>query len=161
MHYIRAAAETPSVTKFLLVSYLGSRRCKAPWWTDQEWVESQEINNGVLKQYYPAKLAADECLTAAGYRNKGLQAIVLRPGRLTDDDGVGTVSLGQTRARGKVTRSDVAAVAAEVLDSGYSKGWLDLLEGDEPIADAVKRVVKDEVDCVAGENVDDIVKNGY
>lgn len=160
MHFIRASVEQADITGFLLISYLGSRRNKAPWWTDEEWAATQEVNNGVLKQYYPAKLAADECLFAASRRTKHLQAIVLRPGRLTDDEGAGKVSLGKTRARGSVSRSDVAAVAAQLLDSEYSSGWLDLLEGDEPIADAVQRVTKGKIDCVAGENINDIVKAG-
>ncbi|KAL8720915.1 MAG: hypothetical protein Q9225_002301 [Loekoesia sp. 1 TL-2023] len=161
MHFIRASAGKVDITGFLLISYLGSRRNKPPWWTDEEWAATQEVNNGVLKQYYPAKLAADECLIAASSWMKHLQAIVLRPGLLTDDEGVGKVSLGKTRARGGVSRSDVAAVAAQLLDSEYSRGWLDLLEGDEPIADAVQRVTKEKVDCVAGENIYDMVKDGY
>ncbi|KAK0511881.1 hypothetical protein JMJ35_005731 [Cladonia borealis] len=62
--FIRAAVATPTVTKFILISYVGSRRLKAPWWSDEEWAATQEVNNGSLKNYYPAKLAADECLSA-------------------------------------------------------------------------------------------------
>lgn len=148
------------VTKFLLISYLGSRRQKAPWWTDEEWVESQNVNSGVLKQYYPAKLAADESLTAAvSWARGSLKGIILRPGRLTDDEGKGKVSLGKTKARGSVSRSDVAVVAAQLLDSEYS-GWIDLLEGDEPITDAVKRVCEDKIDCVDGEDLNSMLKDG-
>lgn len=119
------------------------------------------MNNGVLKNYYPAKLAADESLTAAVSRSNHPQAIILRPGSLTDDEGVGKVSLGKTKARGSISRADVAAVAAQLLDSDV-KGfrWLDLLEGDEPIADAVKRVIAEEVNCIEGENIGDIIKDG-
>lgn len=158
IHFIRGVKRP--VTKFLLISYLGSRRNKAPWWTDQEWAESQEVNNGVLKQYYPAKLAADESLTAAvSWAQGAWTGIILRPGRLTDEEAKGKVSLGRTRARGSVSRDDVAVVAAQLLDSEYS-GWIDLLEGDEPIADAVKRVCEDKVDCVAGEDLYSMVKDG-
>ncbi|KAL8706631.1 MAG: hypothetical protein Q9201_000328 [Fulgogasparrea decipioides] len=157
IHFIRAAADTPSITKFLLVSYLGSRRTKAPWWSDEEWIATQEVNNGVLKTYYPSKLAADECLTATASQRRDLQAIVLRPGRLTDDEATGKVSLGKTRAKGSITRGDVASVAAELLDS-EAQGWLDLLEGDEPIVDAVRRIVKDKVDCIEGEDVDGMLQ---
>lgn len=72
---------------------------------------------------------------------------------------MGKVSLGKTKARGSIRRGDVAAVAAELLDS-EAKGWIDLLEGDEPIKDAVERVVKDKVDCISGEDYYDMVKDG-
>ncbi len=157
IHFIRAAADTPSITKFLLISYPGSRRTKAPWWTEEEWSRTQEVNNGVLKPYYPAKLAADECLTAIASRREDLHAIVLRPSRLTDEEAIGRISLGKTKASGKITRGDVAATAAELLNS-EARGWLDLLEGDEAIADAVKRVIKDKVDCVEGEDVESMIQ---
>ncbi|KAL8675504.1 MAG: hypothetical protein Q9168_000016 [Polycauliona sp. 1 TL-2023] len=157
IHFIRAAVNTPSVTKFLLVSYPGSRRTKAPWWTEEEWAGTQEVNNGVLKPYYPAKLASDECLTAVAGQRRDFHAIVLRPGYLTDEGAIGKVSLGKTKARGKVAREDVAAVAAELLDS-EATGWLDLLQGEEAITDAVERVIRDKIDCVEGEDVKDMTE---
>ena len=39
-------------------------------------------------------------------------------GRLTDDEATGLVELGEDVARGEVPRADVAAVLAEVIDSG-------------------------------------------
>ncbi|KAL8860733.1 MAG: hypothetical protein Q9178_002763 [Gyalolechia marmorata] len=157
IHFIQAAADTKSISKFLLISYIGSRRTKAPWWTDEDWKGTQEVNNGVLKHYYAAKLAADECLTAIASGRKDLQAIILRPGLLTDEEATGKVRLGRTKARGSITRGDVAAVAAYLLDS-EAKGWLDLLEGDETVADAVKRAIEDKVDCVEGEDVDSMIR---
>ena len=157
--FIRAAAATESVSKFLLVSYLGSRRSKAPWWSDEEWKASQDINKGALKNYYQAKLAADECLTAAGKtRGEGFAAICFRPGALADGEEEGKVSLGMTKARGKVKRNAVARVAAELLEKEGRSCWLDLLEGDEDIKGAVNRCMIDGVDCVEGENVEGMVK---
>ncbi|KAL9615200.1 MAG: hypothetical protein Q9167_000407 [Letrouitia subvulpina] len=154
IHFIRAAANTPSIRKFLLVSYLGSRRAKAPWWSEEEWRATQQVNSGVLKNYYPAKLAADECLTAvASTRGDEFKAIILRPGSLTDEESVGRISLGKTKARGSISRGDVAAVAAKLLETDAS-GWLDLLEGEEDSGEAVDRVIRDGVDCKEGEDVD-------
>ncbi|KAI4248879.1 MAG: hypothetical protein L6R40_000891 [Gallowayella cf. fulva] len=160
MHFIRATADTASITKFLLISYTGSRRTQAPWWTEEDWKGTQEVNNGVLKNYYPAKLASDECLTAIASRRIDVQAIVLRPGILTDEKGSGSVSLGKTKARGSVSREDVAAVAAELIDS-EARGWFDLLEGTEPIANAVQRVIQDKVDCVEGEDVEGMIQREF
>ena len=152
--FIRAAASTPTVTKFLLVSYIGSRRSKAPWWSDEEWAATQEVNDGVLKNYYPAKLAADECLTASYPKdNSGQAGICLRPGSLTEDEGEGQVVLGKTGARGKVRRGDVARVAAELLASeGVRSCWLDLLEGEQSIQNAIQDCVEKSIDCREGED---------
>ncbi|KAL8781121.1 MAG: hypothetical protein Q9194_000540 [Teloschistes cf. exilis] len=158
IYFVQAAADTPSVTKFLLVSFLGSRRFKAPWWSAEEWKETQDLNHGALKNYYPAKLASDECLTAQTFKRASLQAIVLRPGLLIDGAVTGKVSLGKTKARGSVTRADVAAVAAALLDS-EGKGWFDLLEGDETISDAITRVIKDKVDCIVGEDMESMIRD--
>jgi len=147
--FIRAAAATPSVSKFILISYVGSRKYQAPWWTEEEWKATQEVNDGVLKNYYPAKLAADEALSASYVKGmSGQVGISLRPGTLTEDEGASKVMLGETVARGKVPREDVARVAVELLaNEEVESCWLDLLEGDENIASAVKRCVKEKVDC--------------
>ena len=157
--FLKATLATPSVSKFLLVSYLGSRVKKASWWSEDEWRATQDVNNGPLKNYYPAKLAADAYLTAVG-RRRGIDfaAICLRPGSLSDDDGQGLVSLGKTKARGKVTRADVAATAASLLDKQQASCWLDLLEGEEPINVAVDNCIRDKVDCIEGEDIDAMLK---
>lgn len=60
------------------------------------------------------------------------------------------MTLGRTKARGSVTRGDVADVAVRLLEREGVSGWLDLLEGEE----AVERVVRERVDCVEGEDVE-------
>lgn len=159
VHFIRASTHNPTVTKFLLISYLGSRRTKAPWWSDADWTATQEVNAGVLKNYYVAKLAADECLVAAAKeRGEGFQAICLRPGSLTDEPAGGKVGLGKTGARGKVRRGDVAKVVVGCLMNERVRGWVDLLEGEEGIEEAVERVGREQLDCVEGEDVEAMVE---
>ncbi|SLM37815.1 nad dependent epimerase dehydratase family protein [Lasallia pustulata] len=153
MHFIHASVHTPSITKFLMVSYNCNRRKQPSWWNDDQWAHAQKVNLETLKDYHAAKIDADECLTAlAKQRGGGFAAIVLRPGDLTNDVAAGRV--GQTAAQGQVRRADVAAVAAELLGNEKANGWYDLLEGDEDISMAVERVVRDKVDCVEGEDVD-------
>ncbi len=158
--FIRAALATPTVTKFIVVSYVGSRRAKAPWWSDEDWAATQDVNNGVLKDYYPAKLAADECLTALSKkRGKGFAGISLRPGSLTDEEGEGKVALGKIGARGRVRRGDVARVAVGLLESEeVGSCWLDLLEGEESVEGAVGRCVGERVDCVEGEDLEGMMR---
>lgn len=87
----------------------------------------------VWRAYVEAKRDADAAL-----RDSGLDWTIIRPGRLTDDPGTGLVELGQDVARAEVSRADVAAVLAEVIDSGAGIGaqW-NLVSGDTPIAEAV------------------------
>lgn len=113
-----------------------------------------------LRDYHAAKLAADECLTAAARkRGSGFRGIVLRPGSLTNDKEWGNVALGKTKARGSVNRKKVARVTMELLEKAQTGAWLDILDGDEEtVEDAVKRVVKEGVDCIEGEDVEAIMQ---
>ena len=70
----------------------------------------------------------------------GLDATVVRPGGLTNDLAP-AASISARTPRGRVTRDDVAAVLAAVLDSPHTIGrTLDLIGGETPIADAVKAI---------------------
>jgi uncharacterized protein YbjT (DUF2867 family) len=83
--------------------------------------------------YLRAKGEADDALRASG-----LDFTVLRPGGLTDDPGTGRIQLGERLDRGTVTRDDVAATIAALLDTGAGVGRsVDLLNGPTPIGDAV------------------------
>lgn len=85
-----------------------------------------------ISHYFRAKGIADEHL-----KRSGLDYTVVRPGRLTDDPGRGTVEAGDLGRRGEVTRDDVAAFIVACLDQDATVGkTIDLLEGDTPIRDA-------------------------
>lgn len=142
------------MTTFLLVSYIGSRRKRAPWWSESDWASTQAINNGALKDYHVAKVAADEALIAATReKGNGFRGICLRPGTLTDGGSeVGKVSLGKIKPSGKVSRVDVANVILELLESKFRGGWLDLLEGEDDIKEAVKNCAEQSIDCAEGED---------
>ena len=140
-----------------MISYIGSRRNRAPWWTDEDWSSTQHVNNSVLPDYHKAKVDADECLTALAAQRSDFDAIVLRPGTLEDGEKDGKVALGKITARGKVKRADVADVAFRLLEEEGAKGWVDLLAGEEETSKAVRRIVEEKVDCVEGEDVEGIV----
>ncbi|KAI1321538.1 NAD dependent epimerase/dehydratase [Xylariaceae sp. FL0255] len=152
-HFIRASVATPSVTKFVMISFLTSRLQCAPWWDEEIW---EEALSGILKQlerYYRAKVAADQVLYEEGKKRPAdFAAICLRPGALTQNP-VGKVILGKTSVtRGPTSRATVADITARLLDAPDVKScWLDLLDGDEDPQTAVDRVIKDGVDCAEGE----------
>jgi len=157
IHFIRSSIATPSITKFLLVSAVSIRRSRASWWDDESYAIVQKVNTEVMPHYYKAKLAADEVLTVLGEerreKDKGFQYIILRPGGLTDEKEKGKVSLGKTGARGLISRGDVADVAARLLEAEGANGWFDLLNGEEDNAEAVQRVLKEEVNSIEGEDI--------
>ncbi|KAL4914708.1 hypothetical protein BDW62DRAFT_219892 [Aspergillus aurantiobrunneus] len=165
--FIAASFAHPRVSKFLLVSWVGSRRTRPSWFTDADWQSSRNVFDNVLPTYAKAKLEADEYLTAhaaarakqvASGKASVLDAICLRPGTLSDEPATGKVMLGKTGSQGKVSREDVARTADALLARDGSKGWIDLLGGEEKIEDAVERVVREGVDTVEGEDVDALVK---
>ena len=87
----------------------------------------------VWRAYVEAKRDADAAL-----RDSGLAWTILRPGRLTDEPATGLVALGSAVERGDVSRADVAAVLAAVVDQEATVGrqW-NLVSGDTPVPDAV------------------------
>ncbi|EGC48522.1 NAD dependent epimerase/dehydratase [Histoplasma capsulatum var. duboisii H88] len=179
-HFITATFTNPSITKVLLISHIGSRRKQPPWLSADTWARFEHINQDVLPDYYQAKLAADEYFTAMARKRaamddeaearggaagegprKRFQAILLRPGPLMDAPATWKVELGKTKevvleggVPANVSREDVAIVADRLLARDDTRGWLDLLGGDDEIEEAVERAVRDRVDAVEGEDVD-------
>ncbi|MFC7494179.1 MULTISPECIES: SDR family oxidoreductase [unclassified Nocardioides] len=89
----------------------------------------------VWRAYVEAKRDADAAL-----RTSDLDWTIIRPGRLTDDPATGLVTLGSSVPRRDVTRADVAAVLAGVIDAPRSVGrqW-DLVGGETPVGEAIAR----------------------
>jgi uncharacterized protein YbjT (DUF2867 family) len=117
-----AAAKLAEVPRYVIVSSMGAN--------------ADEPGEDTFSVYQRAKGRADDAVRASG-----LDATVIRPGGLTNDPGTGRVNLGENLPGGRVTRDDVAAVLAAVLDSPHTIGrTLDLIGGDTPIAEAVKAI---------------------
>ncbi|KAI3109411.1 hypothetical protein CBS147333_5733 [Penicillium roqueforti] len=168
-HFITASFASPSVSKLLLVSYLGSRRKQPSWMPDDQWAGIVKVQTEVLPTYAKAKLEADEYMTALATQRKRepgparpFQAINLRPGILTDQPATRKVELGITpKGDGSVTREDVAIVADLLLARADTEGWIDLVNGDEGVEEAVERVAREKVDAVVGEDVEGMVKRFF
>jgi cytosine deaminase len=90
----------------------------------------------VFDKYLVAKGRADDAL-----RSSGVPFTIVRPTRLTDDDPVGSVALGESADGGPIPRADVAAVLAALIEAGRAGGLtLELTAGDTPIDEAVAAV---------------------
>lgn len=119
------AAERAGVRRYLMVSSMGADSDPRPGTDD------------AFAAYLKAKGAAD----AAVRHRSALDWTVLRPGRLTTDPGTGRVRLAASTGYGSVTRDDVAAVLAELLDTPSTAGLtLELIGGHTPVPVAVKDV---------------------
>jgi uncharacterized protein YbjT (DUF2867 family) len=118
-----AAAKQAGTSRYVIVSSMGAN--------------PNARGDDTFSVYLRAKGRADDAVRASG-----LDATVVRPGGLTNDAGTGRVNLGDRLPRGgQVTRDDVAAVLAAVLDSPNTIGrTVDLIGGDTPVAEAVKAI---------------------
>ncbi|GAA3361286.1 SDR family oxidoreductase [Streptomyces antimycoticus] len=117
------AAERAGARRFLIVSSMGASH------------EPPPDTDPVFAAYLRAKAAADDDIRA----RDGLDWTVLRPGRLTNDPGTGRVKLAEHTGRDEITRDDVAAVLAALLDEPRTAGrTLELINGDTPVAEAVR-----------------------
>jgi uncharacterized protein YbjT (DUF2867 family) len=91
-------------------------------------------DDGAFGTYLKAKGKADQKLMESG-----LSYTIVRPGRLTDDAAKGAIELGDER--GEITRADVAAVIAEVLEAPGTAGKVMVINnGPVPIPEAVQQV---------------------
>ena len=117
------AAVQAGVRRYIMVSYMGADK-----------------NHGVPSDnsffaYAEAKAAADEYL-----RRSGLDWTILGPSALTDDPGTGRISIGPGQD-GSVSRADVAAVAADVLERPAAVGaFIEFVNGTTPIHEALDRL---------------------
>lgn len=114
------AASRVGARRFVMVSYFGAG-----------------ANHGVPQDdsFYPyaeAKTAADAHLAVSD-----LDWTILRPSALTTEPGTGTVSVGSDQAGSHVSRANVAAAIAAVLESPATvRKIYEFNDGDTPIAEA-------------------------
>ncbi|OIJ67550.1 SDR family oxidoreductase [Streptomyces mangrovisoli] len=117
------AAVAAGVPRLVIVSSMGA--------------DADHAGDEVFDIYLRAKGEADAHVRGL----RGVDWTILRPGALTDDAGTGLVRLEAHTGRGPVSRDDVAAVLAELVDSSATAGLtLELIGGTTPVSVAVKSV---------------------
>ncbi|GHD51547.1 NAD(P)H-binding [Marinobacter persicus] len=87
-----------------------------------------------LQHYLWAKRKADDYLKASG-----LDYTIVRPGRLTNEEGTGRVAVSATSSElGDIPREDVAKVLLAVLDADNTHRLVfDVISGETSVAEAV------------------------
>lgn len=115
-------AKRAGVRRFVLVSSMNA--------------DTPEKGPEKMRHYFEAKKAADDHLRASG-----LEYTIVRPGRLTDDEGTGTgtATIAKDLNRsGEIAREDVATALLLTLDSPNTIGrHYEMLAGDTPIDKAL------------------------
>ena len=117
------AAENTSVRRYVMLSTMNAG--------DPDALGEQ------MKPYLEAKAAADERL-----RESGMEYAIIRPGRLTDEEGTGRIDAARPLdRRGEIPREDVAEALAAALDEDAARNeTIDILSGDTPVAEALRGI---------------------
>jgi nucleoside-diphosphate-sugar epimerase len=114
------AARELGVARYVMVSAMGT----------------QDVEHApeAMRPYLQAKRDADDALMASG-----LDWTIVRPGRLTDAPGTGTVDVARALGRrGEITRDDTALVLLETLQRPNTiRVAFEALEGPTPVAQAL------------------------
>jgi uncharacterized protein YbjT (DUF2867 family) len=117
------AAEAAGVVRYVMISSMGAD-AEAP----------DDAGDPVFVAYLRAKGAADDDVRA----RQALDSTIVRPGLLTNDPGMGRVTIADDTGRGSIPREDVAAVLLGVLDAPDTSGrTFEVISGDTPIAEAL------------------------
>ena len=116
------AARAAGVRRYVIVSSIGA--------------DDPSAGSEAMRPYLEAKAQADAAVAASG-----LDWTIVRPGVLTNDPGTARVAVGERLERAEVTRDDVAAVIAAVLDEPRTIGrTFVVVEGETPIPDALRQL---------------------
>ncbi|WP_415767578.1 NAD(P)-binding oxidoreductase [Pseudomonas sp. ZB1P45] len=118
-----AAAIQAGVRRFILVSAFPDALRGSP------------LSEG-FENYIAVKKRADAHLVGSD-----LDWVIVRPGTLLEDTGTGKILTDVAIPYGEVSRDDVAATLAELIDQPkVSRVIIELTQGDTPVSDAVRRL---------------------
>lgn len=113
------------VPRYIMISALGANRAE----------ETPED----IRHYMVAKSEADQYLVQSE-----LNYTILRPGRLTDESGSGSVMAAEQLedyGDGKISRDNVATTTALILDKPNThKKLIEILDGPTPVGDAIEAI---------------------
>ncbi|MDP6957987.1 MAG: SDR family oxidoreductase [Planctomycetota bacterium] len=116
------AAKDQSVKRFVMVSSMGT--------------EEPEKGRENMRHYFIAKRIADDRLVESG-----LDYTIVRPGRLTNDDGMRKIWVGEGDHLRQIPRMDVAATIVALLGQENTVGkTFPLLSGEHAIGEALKSI---------------------
>ena len=115
------AAEKNGARRYLMLSSMGA--------------DDPEAGPDAMRPYLRAKAKADGRL-----RESGLDWTIIRPGSLTDEEGIDSVEVAEDLGRrGEISREDTARVFARALEAPNTVGkTFEVLSGETPIREALE-----------------------
>ena len=114
-----AAAKARGASRYVMISSMGA--------------DPDAPGDDTYAVYRQAKGKADAELV-----DSGLAYTIVRPGRLTDDEGTGRVRLAERVGRAEIPRDDVAALVAAVLhEPATARKTFEAVSGETPIEEAL------------------------
>jgi nucleoside-diphosphate-sugar epimerase len=117
------AAKKAGVKRFLIISAMNAGN-RSKW------------SKPAMKPYYIAKHYADYILTTMD-----LDYTILRPGRLSDKEGTGKITVTDPAFKEEVPREDVAGTVLAALNNDNCIGKaIEFNEGETPIEEVVKNL---------------------
>jgi nucleoside-diphosphate-sugar epimerase len=141
------------VKRYIIVSAIDVRdrdNKPVPDWYNEGDLKRSDGAWGAIGAYMRAKLAADTELRT-GNGKRGLDYTIVRPGGLTENPGAGTVAAGKVHLTTTISREDVAGVIFACIQNEGTIGLaFDVVGGDTPIAEAVKKAVDNKEDTFDG-----------
>jgi len=122
------ATAAAGVRRYIIVSALDvrDRSLAVPEWYDDADRQRSDRVWSAIGPYMAAKLAADRSLVSENERRK-LDYTIVRPGGLSEEPGVGTVSAGKIHLSPTIPREDVAAFVSSVSSKWERRVWRSIL----------------------------------
>lgn len=149
-----AVVEARGSKRLIVISTIDARNRDGPrpaWYTDEDQKVSDELW-GMLPAYMEAKFAADKDLVEKNGTRR-LEYTVIRP-TWYDKDGrwTGKVNAGRVGTAPRISREDVADVFVACIENDGTIGRVfEVVGGDVPAEDAVRRVAEEKIDSFGEE----------
>ncbi|EIM86304.1 uncharacterized protein STEHIDRAFT_111790 [Stereum hirsutum FP-91666 SS1] len=126
-------------TRLVIVSGIDLNPDAVPEHYDEKDKEISTSTRAAIGTYMQYKYLADKNLTA----RSSFPWFILRPSWLSNEPGTGKASIGRTHLYPLLSRDDLAEVLKAVIENPDAKGLaMDIVGGEEPIAEGVERFVK-------------------
>lgn len=121
-----------------------------PDWYNADDEKRSEMIWKSIGAFLEAKFNADKEMRT-GNDKRGLEYTMVRPGGLSNDPGVATVSAGKVHLGTMISREDVASVVVACIDTPDTVGLaFDVVGGGVRIKDAVTSIGEHKIDTFEG-----------